>query len=102
MKKITKPLDTTIEDFFDMIYKENPNLNEINIKDVRMSVLKKTLTMDLIIKEPKKEKIKYCCEDFKITKEDYNHITIKGEGENKIIRFSGHVIIYCPFCRRKL
>jgi len=41
---------------------------------------------------------KYCCEDFKITVEDYKHIT----SLNGFTRFSGHHIHYCPYCGKKL
>ena len=40
----------------------------------------------------------YCCEDFKITIEDYKDITKPGF----FYRFTGHIIIYCPFCATKL
>ena len=40
----------------------------------------------------------FCCDDLKITVEDYKHITIKGT----TIRFSGHEIYYCPYCGTKL
>jgi len=40
----------------------------------------------------------YCCEDFRITIEDYHHITIEG----KTIRFAGHWIRFCPYCGGKL
>jgi hypothetical protein len=44
------------------------------------------------------ETIKICCEDFRITKEDYAHIYI----DIDIIRFTGHEIRFCPFCGKKI
>lgn len=40
----------------------------------------------------------YCCEDFKVAKNDYFNITIK----NNIVRMAKSVIYYCPFCGKKL
>lgn len=46
-------------------------------------------------------KIKICCEDMKITHIDYKHITFDGIYIDNI-RFTGHVITYCPFCGKKI
>jgi len=40
------------------------------------------------------KEILHCCEDFRITFEDYKHITLKSD----LYRFQGHVINRCPYC----
>ena len=51
-----------------------------------------------LILEKDEEKPTYCCEDFRLSIEEYRNITQKGN----ITRFLGSVISYCPFCGKKI
>jgi hypothetical protein len=42
----------------------------------------------------------YCCEDFRITIEEYKHITKLDY--DPWYRFVGHHINYCPYCGKKI